>query len=72
MERLDYFKLNSRITTNAFDEEIAQLFEEAEAKISTVCDMASANEKMIDSAVITYAKANFGTNPDREQYMISF
>lgn len=64
---LDKVKLALRITTNAFDSEIADLIDAALADlgIAGVVNLDNA-DPLIIRAVVTYCKVNFGSPEDGE------
>ena len=64
---LDKVKLALRITTNAFDSEIADLIDSALADlgIAGVVNLDNA-DPLIIRAVVTYCKVNFGSPEDGE------
>jgi hypothetical protein len=70
---LQFIKLNLRITSTAFDDEITALIEACKADLS-VSGVGAINEAdpLIQRAVTLYCKANFGYSEDSEKFQKSY
>lgn len=72
-ELLNLVKQSLRITHNALDSEITQVIDEALLDLELTGIRADETDKLIQRAVIVYAKANVGLdNKDAERYQKSF
>jgi uncharacterized phage protein (predicted DNA packaging) len=71
---LEAVKLALRIKTNAFDDDIEDLIAacKMDLNLSGVQSAGKEDDPLIRRAVILYAKANFGENPDSEKYVKSY
>lgn len=69
MLTMDSVKLKMRIKTTAFDAELADLITECKADLSLAgINVIDDSDPLIEKAVVTYCKANFGlNNPNSEK-----
>lgn len=75
-ELINDIKLNLRIVTNDFNDEIDALIDEAVSDIIKSASIENENLVLSNllaiSAIKTYVKGNFGTNEKREEYIQSY
>ena len=71
MTLLDDVKMALRITTNAYDSELTSLIESAKIDLGIAgVIIPEASDNVINTAVKTYCKLNFGTpNPANWEYL---
>ena len=64
---LEKVKLALRITTDAFNEELSDLIESAEADMDLIGIAGAETDPLIRRAVITYCRMNFGEPDDYDK-----
>lgn len=72
MALIDDVKMALRVTTNAYDDELSGLIESAkkDLEIAGVVIPASDTDNVVNTAIKTYCKINFGTpNPANWEYL---
>lgn len=73
MDLLELVKLALRITTEAFDEEIALLISAAQTDLGIAgVVLPSSMDDVCARAIITYCKANFGTPDEYDRLKASY
>jgi len=73
MALLDDIKVSLRIKSSAFDTEIAPFIDACKLDLGLAgVNIIVETDPLIQRAVILYAKANFGSNPDSEKYQRSY
>jgi len=73
MALLDDIKVSLRIKTSAFDTEITPIINACKLDLGLAgVNIIVETDPLIQRAVVLYAKANFGSNPDSEKYQRSY
>ena len=73
MALLDDIKVSLRIKTSAFDTEITPIINACKLDLGLAgVNIIVETDPLIQRAVVLYAKANFGSNPDGEKYQRSY
>lgn len=70
MAFIDDVKMALRVTTNAYDDEIAGLINSAKLDLGIAGVEVPENDAVVNTAIKTYCKMNFGTpNPSNWEYL---
>ena len=73
MALIDDVKMALRITTNAFDTEITGLINSAKLDLGIAgVDIPTSQDAIVDRAIITYCKVNFGSPDEYDRLKASY